>query len=83
MRLSLGLQLGGAVGNLVDRLRFGGAVVDLFYIRPFPVFNIADFSIVTGVALLMWLLSRTAPKEPNAVATAPVESREKTDSSGN
>ena len=83
VRLSLGLQLGGAVGNLVDRLRYGGVVVDMFYIRPFPVFNIADASIVSGVALLMWHLSRTAPKEPNTVATAPVETMEKTDSSGN
>ncbi len=61
VRLSLGMQLGGAIGNLIDRLRFG-AVTDLFYVRPFPVFNIADAAIVTGVGVLMFHLWRTAPK---------------------
>ena len=81
VRLSLGLQLGGAIGNLIDRLRFG-SVTDMFYIRFSPVFNVADLSIVCGVGLLMWHLMRTSPKpEPVAdVAMPPPESTEKTKS---
>lgn len=84
VRLSLGLQLGGAIGNLVDRLRFG-SVIDMFYVRFWPVFNIADSAIVCGVVLLMWHLMRTSPKtEPaGAAVMQPPESREKTESSGN
>ena len=63
VRLSLGLQLGGAIGNLMDRLRFG-FVTDLFYIRYFPVFNVADLAIVSGVCLLMFQLSRATPPQP-------------------
>ena len=84
VRLSLGLQLGGAIGNLIDRLRFG-SVTDMLYVRYFPVFNIADSAIVCGVVLLMWHLMRTSPKpEPvGEVVMPPPESREKTESSGN
>lgn len=84
VRLSLGLQLGGAIGNLIDRLRFGGSVVDMFYVRFWPVFNIADSAIVCGVVLLMWHLIRTSPKpEAAAQAVRPPDSPEKTESSGN
>jgi len=51
-RLGLSLSLGGAVGNLVDRLRFGG-VVDFLEVGPWPVFNLADSAIVVGVALIL------------------------------
>ncbi len=61
VRIALGLQLGGALGNLMDRLRFG-AVTDLLYVRFVPVFNIADAAIVSGVGLLMWHMWRTTPK---------------------
>lgn len=71
VRLALGMQLGGAIGNLLDRLRFG-AVTDLLYVRPFPVFNIADASIVTGVGLLMFHLWRTTPK--TETPPAPIDS---------
>ncbi len=47
----LGLILGGAAGNLVDRLRFGG-VVDFLDFRVWPVFNIADSCITVGAVLL-------------------------------
>ena len=54
--LALGAIMGGAVGNLVDRLRYG-AVVDFldFYYRGYHwyAFNVADAAIVTGVALLL------------------------------
>ena len=83
VRLSLGLQLGGAIGNLIDRLRFG-SVIDMFYVRFWPVFNIADSAIVCGVLLLMWHLMRTSPT-PKAAGEAaiPPESGEGTESSGN
>ncbi len=84
VRLSLGLQLGGAIGNLIDRLRFGGSVVDMFYVRFWPVFNIADSAIVCGVVLLMWHLMRTPPKQDApAQAVTPPETPEKRESSGN
>ena len=51
-RFGLGLGLGGALGNLIDRLRFGG-VVDFLEVGPWPVFNLADTAIVVGVALIL------------------------------
>ena len=63
LRLSLALQLGGAFGNLVDRLRLGW-VTDFIDIGPWPIFNLADASIVTGLILLAWILTRPAPTEP-------------------
>jgi signal peptidase II len=54
-RLGIGLIFGGAVGNLIDRARFG-AVVDFldFYWRQYhwPAFNVADSAITVGVAVL-------------------------------
>ena len=55
LHLALGLQLGGAIGNLVDRVRQGYVVdfVDFGYRSNWwPVFNVADSAIVIGVALL-------------------------------
>ena len=53
MRAALGLQMGGAIGNLIDRLRLG-FVVDFVDVGPWPVFNVADSSIVVGIAVLAW-----------------------------
>jgi signal peptidase II len=55
LRLSLGLQLGGALGNLIDRLR-QGYVVDFISIKAWPVFNIADACVVVGVLILAYHL---------------------------
>lgn len=52
LRLAMTLQLGGAVGNLIDRL-IQGHVTDFISVGNFPVFNIADASISTGVAVLI------------------------------
>jgi signal peptidase II len=49
----LGLALGGAASNLVDRA-FRGAVVDMIDVRVWPVFNPADVAIVAGLALAFW-----------------------------
>jgi signal peptidase II len=55
LRLALGLQLGGAIGNLIDRLVFG-TVTDFVSLGAFAIFNVADASISTGVALLALLM---------------------------
>ena len=52
LRIALGLQLGGAVGNLIDRINIGH-VTDFISIGNFAVFNIADASISVGVAVLI------------------------------
>ena len=51
VRLALGFQLGGALGNVIDRVRLG-YVVDFFEVEYWPVFNVADSCIVIGVGLL-------------------------------
>jgi signal peptidase II len=52
VRAALGLVLGGALGNLIDRVRLG-YVVDFIDLRWWPVFNLADSAIVVGVLLLL------------------------------
>lgn len=65
MSVALGMIIGGAIGNVIDRLRFG-AVVDFlhFYWKgySFPVFNIADAAITIGVCLI-FIDSFIHPKE--------------------
>lgn len=51
LRLILGMQLGGAIGNLADRVRLG-YVVDFFDWGFWPVFNVADASITVSIILL-------------------------------
>lgn len=51
-RLGVSLAVGGALGNLIDRVRFGG-VFDFIELSPLPIFNLADAAIVLGVALIM------------------------------
>ena len=51
--LALGLILGGAIGNLFDRMRFG-YVIDFIDFRIWPVFNIADSAITIGTCFLAW-----------------------------
>ena len=55
LRFAIGLLLGGAIGNLVDRLR-AGTVVDFIDFGWWPIFNLADSSIVVGMVLLIGLL---------------------------
>jgi signal peptidase II len=74
VHLALGLQLGGAVGNLIDRVRQGYVVdfVDFgYHSNWWPVFNVADSAIVVGVALLaLNALSPTAPGKSGNAADA-------------
>jgi signal peptidase II len=53
LRMAMGLQLGGAVGNLVDRLTMKGNVTDFISVGSFAVFNVADASITVGVVILL------------------------------
>ena len=55
---STGLLVGGVLGNLLDRLRTG-YVTDYVDFQIWPVFNAADVFILTGVALLIWVLLTT------------------------
>lgn len=77
LRVALTLQLGGAVGNLIDRLTQNGSVTDFISIGRFPVFNVADASISIGVAVLivgMWIQERNAEPaldESDAQASEP------------
>lgn len=78
---ALSLVLGGALGNIVDRMRFGYVVdyADLHFgeWRPFLVFNVADAAITIGVVILLIraLFVREKPKSEAArtEAAAPVE----------
>ena len=62
---SLGLVLGGALGNLSDRLLrgHGGAVVDFIDFEWWPVFNVADIAISVGAVLLVLMSFRREPSE--------------------
>jgi lipoprotein signal peptidase len=60
--VALGLVLGGALGNLTDRILHGpgvtGRVVDFLDFHVWPIFNLADASIVIGALLLAWTALR-------------------------
>ena len=60
----LGMIVGGGVGNLIDRVfrPFDGQVVDFVDLHVWPVFNVADSSIVVGVGLIA-LLSMRMPRD--------------------
>lgn len=53
LKLAMGMQLAGALGNVIDRLTQGGEVTDFISISVFPVFNVADSSISVGVVILL------------------------------
>ena len=66
MRLGLALMLGGAIGNLIDRVK-DGEVVDFLKVPNFPAFNVADSAITIGVLLLIWaMLREPQPSPPGA-----------------
>ncbi|GAP62549.1 signal peptidase II [Ardenticatena maritima] len=73
---ALGLQLGGALGNLSDRLIFGHVTdfirIDLTDTYTFPIFNVADMAIVGGVLLLAWKLHQEE-EQGRMAKTPPVE----------
>lgn len=56
LSIGLGLVLGGAIGNITDRIRFGAVAdffdFDLIFMR-WPAFNVADMAIVVGVVVIL------------------------------
>ncbi len=54
---SLGLLVGGALGNIIDRVRLG-YVVDFVALGVWPKFNVADSAVTIGVLLVAWLMTR-------------------------
>lgn len=61
--LPTGLLLGGAIGNLLDRI-LDGSVTDFIKFPVWPAFNVADIAITLGVLSLLWVLERSAPRPP-------------------
>ncbi len=76
---ALGLVLGGALGNLTDRVIRGpalsGEVVDFIDFQVWPVFNLADSAIVVGAALLLLSSFRGGPEGRGATGESGRESR--------
>jgi len=73
LRGGLALILGGAIGNLTDRLRLGHVVdfVDVFFRdHHWPAFNLADSAICVGVGLILWDAFRTGPSASAVPAAA-------------
>ncbi|HVC24278.1 MAG TPA: signal peptidase II [Acidimicrobiales bacterium] len=68
---AFGLVLGGALGNLSDRLLRGhrGAVVDFVHVGFWPTFNVADACIVCGCAALAWRMWRHGTRDHSEVAS--------------
>ncbi len=74
IRVALGLQLGGAIGNLIDRLLFG-TVTDFIFFHWYdtlhaPIFNLADLAITCGVVVLALLMWRDGREEHKARVAA-------------
>jgi signal peptidase II len=55
--LPTGMLLGGALGNIIDRIR-DGAVTDFVKLPAWPAFNVADTSITFGVLVLLYVIER-------------------------
>lgn len=73
LRLALSLQLAGAVGNLIDRIRQGN-VTDFISVGTFPVFNVADSCITIGViVLLIGVWYKEAQEKKRKAAEAALE----------
>ena len=67
-RLVFGMTFGGALGNLIDRFRFG-YVVDYVSVGPWPVFNVADAAIDISIVLfVILLLAGRVERRPNLPA---------------
>ena len=69
----LGLVLGGGIGNVIDRIfrDTGGRVVDFIDLHWWPVFNLADASIVVGIAIILLLSSRPRPHSEAEIEVEP------------
>jgi signal peptidase II len=61
--LPTGMLVGGAIGNLIDRVSMG-SVIDFIKLPAWPAFNVADMSITFGVLALLWVLEGGNEDEP-------------------
>lgn len=91
LRITMTMMLGGAVGNLIDRLTIG-TVTDFVSVGTFAVFNVADASISVGTAIMVlavWISERKQKKlaessnKQNLDSTEPPESMNKVEQSIN
>ena len=64
VQFGIALFAGGALGNLIDRIRIG-LVIDFFDLRIWPIFNVADIAICLGVGLILWSTIKTELKRTN------------------
>lgn len=79
MYIGLGLLLGGAIGNLADRIRFG-YVTDFIAVAFWPKFNVADSAITVGLILMAWAyLLHESSRDDAAAATRREQDRRDTD----
>ena len=62
--LPTGMLLGGALGNVIDRIR-DGAVTDFIKLPGWPAFNVADISITFGVLVLLYVTERPRNAAPS------------------
>jgi len=70
LRVAFGLQFGGAIGNIIDRIRIGH-VTDFIDIGLWPIFNIADSSIVVGIGLMIfyfWFMDDSSKSDETTAA---------------
>ncbi len=69
LRISIGMLLGGALGNLWGRVT-QGKVVDFFDVGPWPIFNVADSAISVGITILVikFVLNEFLSSSKNHVA---------------
>jgi signal peptidase II len=81
LAVALGLVIGGAVGNLSDRIfrAHHGAVVDFIALHFWPTFNVADSCIVVGAVTAALLVSRRDPPVPQSPGPAPAHAGETDD----
>ena len=82
----MGLIVGGALGNLVNRLWSARGVVDFLDLglggRRFWTFNVADIGVTLGAVLLVWVLHREGNREEDGTAAPAATSRSVSPSAG-
>jgi len=55
IKIATSTIIGGAIGNLIDRLRFG-YVIDFISLKPFPIFNLADTALTIGAMIILFYI---------------------------
>jgi signal peptidase II len=67
-RIGFGMIIGGALGNIVDRIP-DGFVTDFFQVGQFPIFNVADSCVTIGIALILIESALASQKKRNGTPT--------------